>query len=90
MMGGTLLRMMMKNKRFSILLAACVLSLGAALPARSLAVRPSDETEVRGVVQAVFQQLKAGQYGELYDTLPLASRSRISRQRFINALERTR
>ena len=88
-MDGTLLRMKMKNKRFSILLAACALFLVAALPARSLTARPSDETEVRGVVQSVFQQLKAGQYGELYDTLPAASRSRISRERFTNMLRRS-
>ena len=89
MMNGTLLRMKMKNKRFPILLAACALFLAASLPARSLTARPSDETEVRGVVQTVFQQLKAGQYGELYDTLPVASRSRISRGRFTEMLRRS-
>lgn len=50
----------------------------------------SDESEVRGVVQSVFQQLKSGQYGDLYDLLPSASRARISRERFTNMLERTR
>ena len=89
MMSGTLLRMKMKNKRFSILLAACALLLVAALPVRSLTTRPSDESEVRGVVQNIFQQLKAGQYGELYDALPTASRSRISRERFTEMLRRS-
>jgi hypothetical protein len=89
MMSGMLLRMKMKNKRFSILLAACALLLVAALPARSLTTRPSDESEVRGVVQNIFQQLKAGQYGELYDALPTASRSRISRERFTEMLRRS-
>lgn len=88
-MSGMLLRMKMKNKRFSILLAACALLLVAALPARSLTTRPSDESEVRGVVQNIFQQLKAGQYGELYDALPTASRSRISRERFTEMLRRS-
>lgn len=79
----------MMNKRFSILLAACALLLVAVFPARSLTVRPSDESEVRGVVQNIFQQLKAGQYGELYDALPTASRSRISRERFAEMLRRS-
>ena len=89
MMIGTLLRMKMKNKRFSILLAACALFLVASAPARSLTARPSDEAEVRGVVQTIFQQLKSGQYGELYDALPAASRSRISRERFTQMLRRS-
>jgi hypothetical protein len=89
MMGRMLLRMKMKNKRLSIMLAACALFLVASLPARSLTARPSDESEVRGVVQTVFQQLKAGQYGELYDVLPTASRSRISRERFTDMLRRS-
>jgi hypothetical protein len=50
----------------------------------------SDEAEVRGVVQSVFEQLKSGQYGDLYDLLPNASRARISRERFTNMLQRTR
>jgi hypothetical protein len=50
----------------------------------------SDEAEVRGVVQSVFEQLRSGQYGDLYDLLPNASRARISRERFMNMLQRTR
>jgi hypothetical protein len=67
----------------------CALFLIASVPARSLTARPSDETEVRGVVQTIFQQLKAGQYGELYDALPSASRSRISREHFTDMLRRS-
>ena len=88
-MNGMLLKMMMKNKRFSILLAACALLLAAALPAHATPGRPSDETEVRGVTQTIFEQLKAGRYGELYDVLPAASRSRISRERFTEMLRRS-
>ena len=61
----------------------------AWLPTRALPFLPSDEAEVRGVAQRVFQQLKAGQYGELYDALPAASRSRITRERFTEALRRS-
>jgi hypothetical protein len=52
------------------------------------AVRASDETDVRGVVQQVFQQLQSRDYGAVYDSLPSATRSRMSRERFIDALKR--
>jgi hypothetical protein len=50
--------------------------------------RASDETEVRGTVQRVFQQLKAKDYSGLYDFLPSSSRTRMSRERFTSALQR--
>ena len=82
--------MKMKDKRFSILLAACALLLSAAsLCAGALLARPSDETEVRGVVQTIFEQLKSGRYNELYDVLPASSRSRLSRERFAEMLRRS-
>jgi hypothetical protein len=83
--------MMMSNnkKRYSILLAGCALLLAVSLPARALPARPSDEAEVRGVTQTIFEQLKAGRYGELYDVLPAASRARISRERFTEMLRRS-
>ena len=82
--------MMTKSKTFMIALAACVLLL-AATPqhARTIGARPSDESEVRAVVQTIFEQLKAGRYGELYDALPSASRSRLSRERFTDMLRRS-
>ncbi len=83
------MKMKMKNKRFSILLAASALFLVTSLTARALPASASDETEVRGVAQMVFEQLKAGRYGELYDVLPAASRSRISRERFVEMLRRS-
>ena len=49
----------------------------------------SPETEVRATVEQVFQQLKTKNYDALYDTLPAASRSRLSRERFGSALRRT-
>ncbi|HET6861706.1 MAG TPA: hypothetical protein VFH91_01625 [Pyrinomonadaceae bacterium] len=48
----------------------------------------SDQTEVRGVVQRVFEQLRNHDYNSLYDLLPNTSRSRLSRERFVSALER--
>src|SRR6185437_4771411 len=50
---------------------------------------PSDESDVRGTIQRVFDQLKSGQYGSLYDGLPSSSRNRIAKDRFVNGLERT-
>jgi hypothetical protein len=51
-------------------------------------VPASEEAEVRGTVQRIFQQLKSRDYGSLYDSLPSSSRSRMSRDRFTNALKR--
>lgn len=48
----------------------------------------SDQSDVRATVQSVFEQLKTRQYSALYDLLPNSSRSRMSRDRFVSALER--
>jgi hypothetical protein len=48
----------------------------------------SDETDVRAVVQQVFQRLQSYDYGSVYDSLPSSTRSRMSRERFANALKR--
>jgi hypothetical protein len=45
---------------------------------------------VRGAVEGAFRQLRAGDYGSLYDALPSSSQRRVSRQSFIVALERAR
>jgi hypothetical protein len=50
---------------------------------------PSDESDVRSTIQHVFDQLKSGEYGPLYDGLPSSSRSRISKDRFVSGLQRT-
>ena len=55
----------------------------------SAAARPSDESDVRNAVQHIFNQLKSGQYGALYDSLPSSSRSKISRERLVQGLERS-
>jgi len=49
----------------------------------------SDESDVRTVVQQVFQQLQSRDFGSVYDSLPSATRTRTSRDRFINALKRS-
>ena len=69
----------------------CLVSLllSAALPAQA-ARGARDEAEVRGVVERIFQQLKAGDYDALYETLPTAQQRRVSRERFTRALNRTR
>lgn len=79
----------MNNKRYTILSLTLSLLLFASLPARATHSANSDEAEVRSAVQTIFEHLKAEQYDELYDTLPAASRSRITRERFTNALRRT-
>jgi hypothetical protein len=48
----------------------------------------SEETDVRGVVQQTFQQLQSRNFGAVYDSLPASTRSRMSRSRFIDALQR--
>lgn len=56
--------------------------------ALAFSVRASDESDVRGMVSKVFEQLKTHDYSGLYDVLPGSSRSRMSRDRFVNALQR--
>jgi hypothetical protein len=55
----------------------------------SVVVHASTETDVRGVVQKVFQQLQSHDYGAVYDSLPSSTRNRMARDRFINALKRS-
>ena len=51
-------------------------------------VNASDQSDVKNTVQSVFEQLKSHNYTALYDLLPGSSRSRMSRDRFVNALQR--
>lgn len=48
----------------------------------------SEQSDVREAVQRVFDQLKNRDYSALYDVLPGSQRARMSRDRFVNALER--
>lgn len=48
----------------------------------------ASQAEVRTTVQGVFEQLKSNNYSALYDLLPASARSRMSRERFVGALQR--
>jgi hypothetical protein len=48
----------------------------------------TNQSEVRSTVQSVFEQLKAHNYDALYDLLPGSARNRMSRERFVSALQR--
>ena len=48
----------------------------------------ASQAEVRSTVQSVFEQLKSHNYSALYDLLPASARGRMSRERFVGALER--
>jgi hypothetical protein len=50
--------------------------------------RASETSDVRNTVQSVFEQLKSHDYSGLYDRLPGSSRNRMSRDRFVSALQR--
>lgn len=78
---------MMTNRR-GFKTAAIALLVGMMWLAPSVA-RASEETNVRGVVQQVFQQLQSKDYGAVYDSLPSSTRNRVSRDRFVSALKRS-
>jgi len=72
----------MKKQVLSIaILVFVVFSSGAIAKA-------SDQADVRATVQNVFEQLKAHNYDSLYDLLPGSARNRMSRERFVSALQR--
>ena len=83
----------MSYRIFSLRAARLCVGLSMLLVAGSLHVSAraaSDEGDVRGVVEQAFQQLRAGDYGALYDVLPTASQRRVARERFVRGLERSR
>ena len=67
----------------SILVLVFLLATNAAL------ATPSDQSDVRAAVQHIFDQLKNGQYEALYDALPASARTRISRERLVQGLQRS-
>jgi len=54
----------------------------------STIAKASDQSDVRATVQSVFDQLKSHNYDSLYDLLPGTARNRMSRERFVSALQR--
>ena len=65
---------------FAVLIFATTLSTTMA--------KASDQSDVRATVQTVFEQLKSHDYGSIYDLLPGSARNRMSRERFVSALQR--
>ena len=74
------------RSEFFVVLFAVAIALGIGVSADAT---PSDEGDVRNTIQHVFDQLKSGEYGGLYDSLPSSSRNRISKDRFVSGLQRT-
>ncbi len=54
----------------------------------NVVVAATDQSDVRNTIQSVFDQLKSRDYNSLYDLLPGSSRNRMSRDRFVSALQR--
>jgi hypothetical protein len=85
------LKSLMKTNRAFFWLILLITGFGLFLVGmRTVAAAPSDESDVRAAVQRIFDQLKAGQYEALYDSLPSSSRARISRDRLVKGLQGTR
>lgn len=80
------IQMMTDIKRFKT--AAIVLLAIAVMWFAPASARASEESDVRAVVQQVFQQLQSRDYGAVYDSLPSSSRTRMSRAGFIRSLQR--
>jgi hypothetical protein len=64
--------------------AATLLIAVSAFPAAA-----SDQSDVRAAVQRIFDQLKNGEYAGLYDALPSSARTRTTRERLAQGLQRT-
>jgi hypothetical protein len=86
------MKRLMKSKLLilSLMFVVCCLSFAAPVKLPAVNAAPSDESEVRSAVQRIFDQLKGGQYEALYDSLPSSSHSRMTRDRFVKALQDTR
>lgn len=73
----------MRNSKIFTGVVSLVLLALASVPAFG-----SDQTDVKAVVEKVFEQLKSHDYASLYDVLPESSRKRMSKDRFVSALQR--
>ena len=69
---------------FSTFLRPLLIAVVVLLPLTAHA----SQAEVRTTVQGVFEQLKSHNYSALYDLLPASARGRMSRERFVGALQR--
>jgi hypothetical protein len=74
---------------FSVLCSRPVaLIVVSIIASASVVAQSSEESAVRAVVQQVFSQLQSHDYSSVYDSLPSSTRSRMSKSRFISALQR--
>ena len=83
------LKKLMKSKGTILSLVLLISGFMLLMPRAAMAATPSDDSDVRGAVQRIFDQLKAGQYEALYDSLPSSSRTRLSRDQLVKGLQRT-
>lgn len=77
--------MIMRNKRIIPWLLGLLVVFGG-----SAFAMPSDQTDVRAAVQRIFDQLKNGEYSSLYDALPAAARTRLTREQLVKGLEQSK
>jgi len=75
--------MITRTSAFITAILVLLITSSAALAA------PSDQSDVRAAVQRIFNQLKNGEYSSLYDALPSSARSRTTRERLAQGLQRT-
>jgi hypothetical protein len=80
-----MIKMKLKYSRLTATAFAALLLLSAP---GSFLGQPSQESAVRAVVQQVFSQLQSHDYNSVYDSLPSATRTRMSKSRFVSALQR--
>jgi hypothetical protein len=85
----------MKHGNFAftgrLIVAVFLLATGASSLGKAAATTVApNAAEARTTVERAFQQLKGGDYNSLYEVLPSASQRRVTRERFVGALERTR
>ncbi|MBD0370258.1 MAG: hypothetical protein ICV60_05445 [Pyrinomonadaceae bacterium] len=78
---------MMRTNRRLIMLSALALIIVAG-PQAILSATSDDKAEVRSTVQRIFNQMKARQYDDLYDSLSETSKKRVTRQRFTSSMRR--
>ncbi len=78
-----------KFRRAACALVLLVLAFGASSSHAAAAPFPVNaEAEVREAMQRAFERLRAGDYGGIYDALPSASQRRVTRERFVGAMQR--
>lgn len=79
---------MMRIYRRLICLIALALMIAVWPQAQENVYAADDRAEVRSTVQRIFNQMKARQYDNLYDSLSASSRSRMTRQSFTRSMQR--